>query len=431
MYQKANTRTVEGNMNFTPNGRSAQSKRSSVWLSFAMAMALTAFACTADAQTFQVVHYFTGGQDGAYPGGALTTDTAGHIYSIAGSGGTGNNGTVFELKHLGSGWTLSPIYEFKGGNDGSSPEGGVVFGPDGLLYGTTFFGGGSPDAGTAYVLQPPASVCKSTLCFWSEMVLHSFGSGTDAAYPASSFVSDQAGNLYGTSEVGGANGAGTVYELTKSGSSWTENVLYSFLGPPSDGFQPDGAVIFDAAGNLYGTTVTGGTNGDGIAFKLTPANGSWNESVLYNFSSNSVGHYAEGTLVMDQVGNLYGTTWINGSVYELSHSSGQWNATALYTAPHFGGLAALAMDQAGNLYGVSAVGSNGGDDSGDGFVFKLTKSNGTWTLTDLHDFDGSDGKEPDGPVMLDTAGNLWGTAGIGGQGCGSNGCGVVWEITAQ
>ena len=129
-----------------------------------------------------------------------------------------------------------------------------------------------------------------------------------------------------------------------------------------------------------GTTVTGGTNGDGIAFKLTPANGSWNESVLDNFSSNSVGHYAEGTLVMDQVGNLYGTTWINGSVYELSHSSGQWNATALYTAPHFGGLAALAMDQAGNLYGVSAVGSNGGDDSGDGFVFKLTKSNGTWNF---------------------------------------------------
>ena len=97
---------------------------------------------------------------------------------------------------------------------------------------------------------------------------------------------------------------------------------------------------------------------------------------------------------MDQEGNLYGTTYINGSIFELTHSNGQWNATPLYTAPQFSSYTALTIDQAGNLYGVSDMGSNGGNDSGDGFVFKLTKSNGTWTLTDLHDFNGSDGKEP-------------------------------------
>jgi hypothetical protein len=213
---------------------------------------------------------------------------------------------------------------------------------------------------------------------------------------------------------------------------WTENILYSFLGPPNDGFQPGGCVIFDMAGNLYGTTVTGGTRGDGVAFELTPSNGSWSESVIYNFSNNNIGHYPQASLVIDQAGNLYGSTWLSGSVFELSRSNGQWNASALYAnAPYFGSLAGLTMDQAGNFYGVSCVGSNSGNNSGSGFVFKLTKSNGMWTLTDLHDFSGSDGSCPIGSIALDAAGNLYGTAESGGQGCGSHGCGVVWEITAH
>jgi uncharacterized repeat protein (TIGR03803 family) len=408
---------------------SRQPNRSTVWLAFAIAIALVAPASSAQAQTFQVIHNFTGGLDGSSPSAALTIDRAGHIYGVSGYGATGDHGAVFELKHLGSGWTLSPIYEFLGENDGSNPQGGLVFGPEGLLYGTTV-GGGSTGAGTIYALQPPASACKTAICFWSETTLHSFGSGTDGMYPLSSLVSDQAGNFYGTAWFGGSNGDGTVFELTKSGSSWSENTLYSFVGPPNDGSQPESAVIFDTAGNLYGTTSNGGTNSDGTAFELTPSNGGWSESVLYNFSNNAVGFLPVGGFVMDQEGNLYGTTYINGSIFELTHSNGQWNATSLYTAPQFSSYAALTIDQAGNLYGVSDVGSNGGNDFGDGFVFKLTKSNGTWTLTDLHDFDGSDGKEPDGPVTLDAAGNLWGTTFGGGQGCGG-GCGVVWEITAQ
>jgi uncharacterized repeat protein (TIGR03803 family) len=393
-------------------------------------LALAALACVAQAQTFQVIHYFTGGADGAYPGSGLIIDRAGHIYGAAGSGGMGNNGTVFELKRLGSGWTIGPIYEFRGGNDGSSPD-GVVFGPEGLLYGATFFGGGADNAGIAYALQPPATVCKTTTCFWSETILHSFGSGTDGVAPASALISDQAGNLYGTTEAGGADGAGTVYELTKSGNSWTENVLYPFLGGPNDGFQPIGGLVFDMAGNLYGTTATGGANGDGIAFELTPSNGSWSEGIVYNFSNNNIGSYPDTSLVVDQTGNLYGMTWIHGSVFELTRSNGNWNASALYTATYFGSGAALTMDQAGDLYGVSCVGSNGGSGSGSGFIFKLTNSNGTWTLSDLHDFNGSDSKCPFGSVTPDAAGNLWGTTEFGGQGCGSNGCGVVWEITAQ
>jgi uncharacterized repeat protein (TIGR03803 family) len=403
---------------------SRQPNRSTVCWALAIAIALVALASSAQAQTFQVIHYFTGGQDGSGPSAALTIDKAGHIYGVAEYGATGDHGAVFELKHLGSGWTFSPIYEFLGGTDGSNPQGGLVFGPEGLLYGTTV-GGGSTGAGTIYALQPPATACKSAICFWSDTVLHSFGAGTDGAYPLSSLVSDQAGNLYGTAWFGGSNGDGTVYELTKSGSSWSENTLYSFLGSPNDGSQPESAVIFDTAGNLYGTTSNGGTNGDGSVFELTPSHGSWSESVLYNFSNNAVGFYPVGGFVMDQEGNLYGTTYINGSIFELTHSNGQWNATPLYTAPQFSSYTALTIDQAGNLYGVSDMGSNGGNDSGDGFVFKLTKSNGAWTLTDLHDFNGSDGQEPDGPVTLDAAGNLWGTTFGGGQGSG-----VVWEITA-
>ena len=412
---------------------SRQLNCSTVWWAFAIAIALASFACAAHAQTFQVIHYFTGGQDGAGPSGALTIDRGGHVFGTAGSGGVGNNGTVFELRHSGALWIFNPLYHFKGGEDGSSPLAGVVIGPDGALYGTTN-NDGSNGGGTAYLLRPPLTACKTSFCFWSETMMHSFGGSGDGYAPGNgSLLFDQAGNIYGTTEFGGSAGAGSVYELTKSGNSWTENILYSLGGPPNDGFQPDAGVIFDPAGNLYGTTATGGADGDGTAFEITPSNGSWSEAGLYSFSNNdnNVGHYLTCGLIMDEAGNLYGTTWISGSVFEITRSNGQWIASAIYTAPHFGGLATLTMDQAGNLYGVSAVGSNGGNDSGPGFVFKLTKSNGTWTLTDLHDFTGSDGKEPSGPVTLDAAGNLWGTAGSGGQGCGNNGCGAVWEITAQ
>lgn len=432
MYLKANAGVSSEHTSLHASFRSsAQPTSSSSWVAFAITIALVAFACAAQAQTFQVIHYFTGGQDGGYPSGVLTIDPAGHIFGNAGSGGIGNNGTIFELKHLGSGWIFNPIYEFQGGNDGSSPSPGVVIGANGLLYGTTFFGG-AYGGGTAYVLQPPPRVCRSTSCNWSEQVIHTFGSGNDGVAPAyGNLIFDAQGNLYGTTEAGGSNGAGTVYELTKSGNTWTENILYSLAGPPNDGFQPTGGVIFDTAGNLFGTTATGGLRGDGTVFELSPSNGGWNETGLYSFINNGLGTYVSCTPVLDQAGNLYGTTWVNGAIFEITRSNGQWNGSAIYNAPHFGSLAALTMDADGNFYGVSGVGSNGGNDSGVGFVFKLTKSNDRWTLTDLHDFNGSDGKSPIGPVTLDASGNLWGTAEFGGQGCGSNGCGVVWEITAQ
>jgi uncharacterized repeat protein (TIGR03803 family) len=130
-------------------------------------------------------------------------DRGGNLYGTGQSGGIGNNGTVFKMTHHMSGWTFSPIYQFKGGNDGSSPAAGVVFGPQGLLYGTTFFGGGASSPGTAYVLQPPATACKTTLCFWSETVIHTFGSGNDGGNPGyGSLTSDGAGNLYGTAQGG-------------------------------------------------------------------------------------------------------------------------------------------------------------------------------------------------------------------------------------
>ena len=409
----------------------AGSRPARVWRTFAVALAIAALACAAHAQTFQVVHYFTGGADGSYPSGVLSIDRGGHVFGNAQGGGVNGNGTVFELTHPRSGWIFNLLYQFTGGADGGSPSPGVVIGPDGALYGTTFFGGAN-GAGTAYVLRPPVVVCRTTSCRWSETTIHTFGASGDGANPGyGALLFDSAGNIYGTTQGGGTTGSGTVYKLTKSGNAWNENILYSLQGPPNDGFQPDGGVIFDSAGNIYSTTATGGANGDGTAFEISPSNGSWSETGLYSFGNNNVGHYLYCTLVMDHAGNLYGTDWISGSVFEITRSNGQWTATAIYTAPHFGSLAALTMDQAGNFYGVSAVGSNGGNDSGGGFVFKLTNSNGQWTLTDLHDFNGSDGSGPISPVAIDASGNLWGTAEFGGQGNCNNSCGVVWEITAQ
>jgi uncharacterized repeat protein (TIGR03803 family) len=262
-------------------------------------------------------------------------------------------------------------------------------------------------------------------------VLYSFTGGADGGYPGyGDVVFDQAGNLYGTTSLGGVNGFGTVFKLTPSGGGWTESVLYSFAGG-NDGAFPYSGVTFDKVGNLYGTTTSGGANGGGTVYQLTPSEIGWTETVLWNFQAASDGSYPVGGVIFDQAGNLYGTTAnggpsSGGTVYELTPSGGNWVFTLLYSFSGYAGpFGGLAMDAAGSLYGTTY--QDGTYHLGS--AFKLTLSGGSWIYTDLHDFD-TGGIYPIGSVVLDAGGNLYGTASAGGsQGCGGNGCGVVWEIT--
>ncbi len=214
---------------------------------------------TAQAQTLTVLHDFTGGSDGAYPFAGITFDQQGRIYGTTTLGGSHQAGVVYRLVRQGEGWLLSPIYSFRGQSDGAAPYAGVVFGPDGLLYGTTYEGG-AEGYGTVFSLRPPASACQAALCPWVESVIYSFTGGAEGADPYYGALSvDRAGNIYGTTIAGGSTGNGVVFQLSRSGSGWTESVLWDFTGH-GDGGYPVSGVIFDNAGNLYGTTSSGGSS---------------------------------------------------------------------------------------------------------------------------------------------------------------------------
>src|SRR5271165_4444068 len=188
---------------------------------FAVALLMIFLATQLHAQTFTVLHNFAGGQDGANPQAGLTMDGGGNLYGTSYYGGNQNgvegNGTVFKLAHKGSGWTFTPLYVFQGGADGGHPQARVAFGPGGLLYGTTVYGGtGQNSAGTVFNLRPPPRACTAALCPWTETVMYNFGSSSYDGFDARDVIFDSAGNLYGTTSQGGYNGIGIVYELTPS-----------------------------------------------------------------------------------------------------------------------------------------------------------------------------------------------------------------------
>ena len=359
-------------------------------------------------------------------------------------------GTVFRL-NASQGYSFSTLYAFTGGGDGAFPYNGVVIGPDGGLYGSTYLHGGNGcggnGCGTVLSLRPRATICHALVCPWMETGLYTFMGGSDGSEPTqgTNVIFDHTGNVYGTTASGGAYGQGTVYKLTRSGSGWIESVIHSF-GAPGDGVQPLHSVIFDTRGNLYGTTSFGGANNSGVVFQLVPSGSGWTENILVNFSlSESVGGIPFAGLLIDRSGNLYGATSANaqgggpptgygggGAVFELLPSGGSWALKVLYNFPvpgggyHCGPYGNLVLDAAGNLYGTTY--SDGV--YGYGSVFKLTPASGQWTYTSLHDFcsDGwpcSDGELPSGDLTMDANGNFFGTASIGG----TNSYGVVWKIT--
>jgi len=413
----------------------------------AILFALTVVATqAAQAQTFTVIHSFTGGPDGGVPTAGVIMDAAGNLYGTAYNGGLPNCdsgcGTVFKLTNTGSGWIVKPLYAFKGGDDGAYPSARVTIGPDGTLYGTTIAGGigpcfdnNQPGCGIVFNLKPTANVQPNALGGWIETVLYRF-QGTDGGQPQyADLIFDKAGDLYGTSSSGGPGMFGTVYELMPSNGSWTLNTLHGFNG--DDGAFPTSGVIFDNAGNLYGVVagISSCAYACGAVYELTPSGSGWAEKSLYVFQDGNDGGDPGGGVILDGSGNLYGGTTAygmgrGGTVYELTPSGGAWIFNLLYslTGGQGGGPRdSLVMDKAGNLYGAA----NGDGSHKWGSIFKLTPFNGGWTYTDLYDFTGGkDGGWPRGSLVLDANGNLYGTTMTGGEGgCSFTGCGVVFKIT--
>lgn len=263
---------------------------------------------TAAGQTYAVLHNFKT-KEGSSPLLGLVFDSSGDLYGVASQEGSARAGSVFELTPSGSSWTEKTLHAFNGSSDGSTPASPVTFDSAGNLYGATKLGG-TNGVGVVYEL------IKSKAGTWSETVLHNFGGSKDGQYPTNALVFDSAGNLYGTTEGGGSHGngqeitGGTVYKLSpKSGGGWTETILYN-LGKGTDGASPRCNLLFDSSGNLYGTTFYGGTNAAGTVFELSPpkTGTTWTEKILHNFLAHSGdGAYPAAGVVLDNSGNLFGT----------------------------------------------------------------------------------------------------------------------------
>ena len=339
-----------------------------------------------------VPHSFNG-KNGYQPYANLTIDGSGNLYGTTLNGGAYNYGTAFELMPKGGGgWTEEILHNFnKNGKDGYLPYANLVIDGSGNLYGTTQYGG-AYNWGTVFELMPKAGGG------WMEKILHNFNeNGRDGMWPYAGLIIDASGNLYGTTAIGGA-GLGTVFELMpKAGGGWTEKVLHAFNG--KDGFEPYAGLIIDASGNLYGTTSRGGgstncTGGCGTVFELTPkAGGGWKEKVLHAFNVTD-GNYPYGGLTLDASGNLYSTTvnggsYSGGTVFELTpRAVGGWKEKVLHSFNQHGNdgfepFSGLIIDGSGNLYGTTYYGGV----QGWGAVFELMpKAGGRWTEKVVHSF---------------------------------------------
>ena len=371
---------------------------------------LTAFVLTfvltmvSQAQTYTVLHTFKG-TDGANPEGALIQDAAGNSYGTTFERGASGYGTVFKLSPKNK---RTVLYNFPGPPDGANPAGTLLLDSAGNLYGTTVWGG-TANLGTVFKINASGQ----------ETLLYSFAGGSDGANPESGVIADAAGNLYGSTQGGGSGAGctnyscGTIFEINSSGS---ESVLYTFNGDTAsgviDGANPWGGLVRDSAGNLYGTTIYGGTAGFGTIFKITS---SGTETLVHQFSGASDGAYPYSTLVFDSTGNLYGTAYEGGSgqvgtVFKVDSSE---NLTVLHN--FLGGAtdggypaAGVVIDASGNLYGTTAQGGS----ANYGTIFEIDSA-GDETV--LHSFTGyGKGSLPEAGLFVDKAGDLYGTTYYGG-----------------
>lgn len=342
-----------------------------------------------------IIHSFTGQADGAAPSASVILDENGNIYGTASFGGKNSSGTVFKINPQGK---LSVLHVFTGPADGAEPLGGLVRDPQGNLYGTAASGGAN-FYGTAFKIDSSGKFS----------VLHSFGPKlTDPRNPQAGLILDRSGNLYGTVTSGGERGNGGVFRLAQNGH---EKLLYSF-GPFPDGLVPSSDLIRDQNGNLYGTTGSGGTAGDGTVFKLDSAG---HETVLFSFPGGNEGEVPRAGVIQDHAGDLYGTTVGSpdledfGTAYKVD-TSGEQTVLHVFTNGADGGhpFGKLVMDSSGNLYGTA----NSGGAFHKGVIFKIDTA-GNYSV--LLSFSGPDGALPYAALAIDAKGNLYGTTADGGK----------------
>jgi uncharacterized repeat protein (TIGR03803 family) len=372
-----------------------------------------------------VLHSFAGKTDGNGPHATLLADSAGNLYGTTQAGGRSNCivgvygcGTVFELsppQGSGTTWTENILYRFSGGSDGFEPFGKLISDQTGNLYGMTYLGGDfstqlcmqngtNLGCGVVFELSPPTTPGQT----WKETVLHTFV-GTDGARPSAGLIFDSAGNLYGTTSFGGSsNICGNVFELSPpngNGASWSLTDLHDFNS--SDGCTPLSDLLFDSVGNLYGTTCNGGSSGSGVAFELTPpgAQGDpWTDLTIYDFPLDFC---PRAGLAFDSVGSLYGTA--GGEAFVLTPSAqGLWNQTAIghFVSPQ----SVPLIDSAGELYGT-----DGGQVCGS--VFRLTDEDGSWTQDEYKFFNygGQPCAATAGLIFSGNESSVYGTSELGGS----------------
>lgn len=385
----------------------------------------------AQAQTETVLYNFCSLPnciDGAYPQSHLTSDGKGNFYGTTANGGTANLGTVFELSPNGTGgWNETVLYNFTGPGGFNPLYSYVIFDSAGNLYGTANQGGANGN-GVVFELSPVGAS-------WTETVLYSFPCGlygcqTASARPVNGLIFDSAGNLYGRTIGGGSYGEGTVFELSPSGGGWTEQLIYS-----SESWNYAG-VTMDADGDIYGIEYW-------FVFELSPnGDGIWTRTEIHEFGSNDKdGIDPDGTPVLDSAGNIYGTTESGlsaqyGTVYKLTpvttgKKKGTWTEEILHSFKTLKNgnwpQSAVVLDAAGNIYGTTTEGGKYNDEhGGNGTVFELVAPVGKGGYEDklLWSFNGTDGAGPADSLILDSAGNLYGTSQYGG----SNGYGAVFEV---
>lgn len=447
----------------------------------AMAFGLGAIAlasCGISAQESVIYSFLHNGTDGFTPTGGVVMDKNGNLYGVTNQGGPNMNGVAYELSppaQAGGDWTETILYNFgdnlaAGYNPGAGGEGGsIILDASGNIYGIA--GGGTSPAsggtasGVAYELSPPSSGSGE----WSAQAIYTFLHDTSQPTllynPQGAVVFDKNGNLYGVATLGGANGVGGVFELSppaQSGNEWTMTPLYSFnntigAGEPW-GPTPNASLIVDAKGNLYGTTEYGGVSDAGTVYELSPpaagGNGTWTPAILYSFRAVSIFDASNpyGSLIFDAQGNLYGTTFSGGTnsggtVFELSppaSAGGKWtetllnNFTAYSATDGFDASANVLFDQQGNLWGATFHGGpyyTQVSVNTDGAIFELMpQGGGKWAeASPMPYFFGSQTNDailPNAQIIMDGKGNIYSTGGGGATACNSSEqCGAVWEYT--
>jgi uncharacterized repeat protein (TIGR03803 family) len=390
-------------------------------------------------QAESVIYRFQGYSDGCAPYGGLISDKAGNFYgTTSGSCVPESYGSVFELSPpppIGGPWTETVLYSFSGGSFGEGPRAGLVFDQTGNLYGMTFAG----TAGTVFQLSPPAKKGDP----WTETAIYTFQGDTQ---PRGDLVLDKAGNLYGVTAVGGEKGDGAVFQLTPSqGGAWTETVIHSFTG--RDGANPESGPIISPTGNLIGTLLNGGKNGFGAVYELkapVTKGGAWTEHVLYSFKGGS-DVSGSSRLVFDRQGHLDGVggggAFGQGAAFQLTRQGSSWAEVVIYSfcaqsncADGNEPIGSLIVDKAGNIYGTTEFGGNGPTCrpfSSCGTVFQLKLQGGAWTETVLYSFKhGRDAHNPVAPLAFGKFGVLYGTTPFGGTLAGQCyliGCGAVFK----